>query len=140
MGKNKSPSPGPVGKSGPGRRHSAESKKKSSGLGGGWLKTALAIFVLPVVGAIAGWYFHQHYIYLPSLVNTPSPLARVVPESTYKEDHERFWGTYRSNLYFGMRARTPNSPVVGLMWYEQPRANEILMPKIRYVYIVLDSL
>jgi hypothetical protein len=28
-------------------------------------------------------------------------------------------GSYRSNLYFGMKTRTPNSPVFGLMWLTQ---------------------
>ena len=26
------------------------------------------------------------------------------------------WGPYRPNVYFGMRARTPDSPLIGLMW------------------------
>lgn len=28
-----------------------------------------------------------------------------------------YWGTYRSNLYFGARTRSPQSPLVGLMWF-----------------------
>lgn len=27
------------------------------------------------------------------------------------------WGTYRGNVYFGMRAREPLSILTGLMWY-----------------------
>lgn len=27
------------------------------------------------------------------------------------------WGTFRPNLYFGMRARLPHSVLTGLMWY-----------------------
>jgi len=28
------------------------------------------------------------------------------------------WGTYRSNLYFGVRSRSPESPLIGLMWFD----------------------
>jgi hypothetical protein len=27
------------------------------------------------------------------------------------------WGTYRPNLYFGMRTRVPESILTGIMWY-----------------------
>ena len=29
---------------------------------------------------------------------------------------ERFWGSYRSGLYFGMKTRTPSDLMTGLMW------------------------
>jgi mannosyl-oligosaccharide glucosidase len=29
------------------------------------------------------------------------------------------WGPFRPNLYFGLRARTPDSPLIGLMWGEK---------------------
>lgn len=28
-----------------------------------------------------------------------------------------FWGTYRPNLYFGMRPRVPNTLMTGMMWH-----------------------
>lgn len=34
-----------------------------------------------------------------------------------KTKTEQKWGTYRGNLYFGMRTRNPKSLLVGLMWY-----------------------
>lgn len=30
---------------------------------------------------------------------------------------DRYWGTYRPNVYFGMKTRDPHSLVTGLMWY-----------------------
>ena len=27
------------------------------------------------------------------------------------------WGTYRPNLYFGLRTRSPSSPLTGLIWF-----------------------
>ena len=43
---------------------------------------------------------------------------------------ERFWGSYRPNLYFGLKTRSPRSPVVGLMWLTQ-LTNE-MPPPIRH--------
>eukprot|EP00475_Leptophrys_vorax_P036978 TRINITY_DN6321_c0_g1_i2.p1 TRINITY_DN6321_c0_g1~~TRINITY_DN6321_c0_g1_i2.p1 ORF type:complete len:782 (+),score=207.86 TRINITY_DN6321_c0_g1_i2:375-2720(+) len=28
------------------------------------------------------------------------------------------WGTYRPNVYFGVKARIPKSPIFGIMWYD----------------------
>jgi mannosyl-oligosaccharide glucosidase len=30
---------------------------------------------------------------------------------------DRYWGSYRPGVYFGMATREPHSPVLGLMWY-----------------------
>jgi mannosyl-oligosaccharide glucosidase len=27
------------------------------------------------------------------------------------------WGTYRPNLYFGIKRKAPTSPLLGLLWY-----------------------
>ena len=32
------------------------------------------------------------------------------------EDFPDLWGTYRSNLYFGMRTKTPQALMTGLAW------------------------
>lgn len=37
--------------------------------------------------------------------------------------HKMFWGTYNANLYFGLRTKSPKSPVVGLMWIEHFKSN-----------------
>lgn len=33
------------------------------------------------------------------------------------DDPERYWGSYRPQCYFGMKARDHHSIVMGLMWY-----------------------
>ncbi|XP_018495137.1 mannosyl-oligosaccharide glucosidase [Galendromus occidentalis] len=39
---------------------------------------------------------------------------------------ERYWGSYRSNLYFGMKNRHPDPLNFGLMWFNQkPSANSL---------------
>lgn len=40
------------------------------------------------------------------------------------------WGTYRPHMYFGLRTRSPISPLFGMMWYEQPTV--ISRPGIRH--------
>ncbi|KAI0240630.1 Mannosyl-oligosaccharide glucosidase [Lamellibrachia satsuma] len=52
------------------------------------------------------------------MVNTPLPVARIISSDTSSAqvDPERFWGSYRPGVYFGLKTRSPHSPVVGMMW------------------------
>lgn len=34
-----------------------------------------------------------------------------------ENDSSLFWGTYRPNLYFGLRPRVPNTLMTGFMWH-----------------------
>lgn len=54
--------------------------------------------------------------YLETRVNTPYDDTKMVQQTGLK-DPERYWGTYRSGTYFGMKTRDPQSLVMGLMWY-----------------------
>jgi hypothetical protein len=47
---------------------------------------------------------------LPKLVN--------VNDTTPELSAQRFWGTYRSNLYFGVKHRSAQSLSGGLMWFD----------------------
>ena len=49
-------------------------------------------------------------IALPKLVDVNDTAPHVSPQ--------RFWGTYRSNLYFGLKHRSPRSLSAGLMWFD----------------------
>ena len=41
----------------------------------------------------------------------------VLSAATSKSDASSFqWGTYRPNLYFGVRAKNESSPIFGLLW------------------------
>jgi hypothetical protein len=56
---------------------------------------------------LIGFIYVEHTnipINLPKLVNEKIP--------------ERFWGTYRSNLYFGLKHRSEKSLSGGLMWFD----------------------
>ncbi|CAF0888227.1 unnamed protein product [Didymodactylos carnosus] len=53
---------------------------------------------------------------LPKLVN----INDTAPEN----NPERFWGTYRSNLYFGIKHRSSQSLGGGLMWFDYEKIQQ----------------
>ncbi|KAK3911299.1 Mannosyl-oligosaccharide glucosidase [Frankliniella fusca] len=54
--------------------------------------------------------------YLETRVNTPFDKYKVVGQSGLSVP-DRYWGSYRPGVYFGLKTRDPHSPVMGLMWY-----------------------
>ncbi|XP_012226758.1 mannosyl-oligosaccharide glucosidase isoform X1 [Linepithema humile] len=64
--------------------------------------------------AIAAWFGYKGY--LETRVNTPYDGNKVVIASGL-DIPDRYWGTYRSGVYFGLKTRDPHSLVTGLMWY-----------------------
>ncbi|XP_018320020.1 mannosyl-oligosaccharide glucosidase isoform X2 [Agrilus planipennis] len=54
--------------------------------------------------------------YLETRVNTPFDDRKMVVRSGL-DIPERFWGSYRPGVYFGLKTRDPYSLVTGLMWY-----------------------
>ncbi|KOC71009.1 Mannosyl-oligosaccharide glucosidase [Habropoda laboriosa] len=64
--------------------------------------------------AIAIWCSYKGY--LETRVNTPYNVKKVVTASGL-DIPDRYWGTYRSGVYFGLKTRDPHSLVTGLMWY-----------------------
>lgn len=53
---------------------------------------------------------------LKKMLYTPQQSPKIVPE---KHDMRRYWGSYRPQVYFGMKTLSPRSIVTGLMWLEQ---------------------
>jgi len=60
---------------------------------------------------------------------TRQSSAPMVITNERASDMGRFWGTYRPGVYFGTKTRSANSPVTGLMWFQQNLPHE---PKIRH--------
>ncbi|EUC62183.1 mannosyl-oligosaccharide glucosidase [Rhizoctonia solani AG-3 Rhs1AP] len=54
-------------------------------------------------------------LYVALLGSLSRALAQEATNGTY--DDSLFWGTYRPNLYFGLRPRLPQSLMAGLMWF-----------------------
>lgn len=52
--------------------------------------------------------------------STPTTIPSASIEgvlSMMREDEQYIWGTYRGNLYFGMRMARPTSLMTGMMWF-----------------------
>lgn len=75
--------------------------------------------VVIVFFAVFGNFVYNRMTEIRSV--TPLDIPRINSENApgKNSNSELFWGTYRSNLYFGMKTRSPHSPVMGLMWFEQ---------------------
>ena len=60
------------------------------------------------------WIFNIILVYL--LCGTTSMAAQTSDYPKTNND-TLYWGSYRPNLYFGMRNRSPNSFMTGIMWH-----------------------
>ena len=49
-----------------------------------------------------------------SAISTSTPTG----EGASPQDDKHFWGTYRPIPYVGLRSRSEDSPLIGLMWYK----------------------
>ncbi|XP_077992555.1 mannosyl-oligosaccharide glucosidase-like [Glandiceps talaboti] len=80
-------------------------------------RTFVFIVLIGFVPLSYMWYKHV----LAARVSSPLDSPRVIgPDATSaKESPERFWGSYRPGVYFGMKTRSPQSLVTGLMWFTQ---------------------
>ncbi|KAK7359395.1 hypothetical protein VNO77_01353 [Canavalia gladiata] len=56
---------------------------------------------------------------LPPVV-TPFPAPKIMDLHQFQGEHKEslYWGTYRPQVYLGIRARTPKSLIAGLMWID----------------------
>ena len=75
---------------------------------------------------------------LKERVRTPCDEAPVVKRDAagvaIDQDMDRYWGSYRSNLYFGMKTRHPKSPVMG-----KPKKHFACLCKVDlYMYICFN--
>lgn len=88
---------------------------------------SLIVFPIAIISGITYvWYNAQ----LKNMVKTPLNVPKIISPEITSNNSEMFWGTYRSSLYFGLKTRSPHSPVAGLMWMSQ-MTNEI-PPSIRH--------
>ena len=71
---------------------------------------------------------------LRNMVNTRLPVSQIIPSnaSSAQVDPERFWGSYRPGVYFGLKTRSPHSPVVGKL--------TALLDMCKVKYLLLFSL
>ncbi|CAN8304148.1 unnamed protein product [Cochlearia groenlandica] len=61
-------------------------------------------------------------------VVTPLPAPKLMDLPLFQGEHKEslYWGTYRPQVYFGVRARTPQSIVAGLMWLVEKDGKHVM--------------
>ena len=85
-------------------------REEEGGEGGGKMFLTAGLVSLIAVG----YFVYQGY--LETRVNTPLDYPKVVRQSGL-DVPERFWGSYRPGVYFGMKTRSPKDIVTGMMWF-----------------------
>ncbi|RXH72286.1 hypothetical protein DVH24_033824 [Malus domestica] len=77
--------------------------------------SAIAFFA--VLYLIINLMTHAEQAQTPRVV-TPFPAPKLMDLPQFQGEHKEslYWGTYRPNVYLGIRARTPRSLIAGLMW------------------------
>eukprot|EP01135_Chromosphaera_perkinsii_P010788 Nk52_evm5s2226 gene=Nk52_evmTU5s2226 len=104
-----------------------ELKKQSNRNGGAMVFSNFSLWIIPalaVVVALALFLFKPQnplekelYDMITPLESTP--LLRDLPEFRDHAHKTKFmWGTYRPQLYFGIRPRLPSSLLFGTMWLD----------------------
>ncbi|KAI4903337.1 hypothetical protein NFI96_034371, partial [Prochilodus magdalenae] len=95
-----------------------EKKKKTTDIGKVFINISIGLCIFSLV-----WFFYALYMRsaLAKRVVTLHPAPRVLDSNSTSAavSRERFWGTYRPQVYFGMKTRSPRSVVTGLMWMRQ---------------------
>ncbi|KAM4809599.1 mannosyl-oligosaccharide glucosidase [Rhinophrynus dorsalis] len=86
-----------------------------------WTRVLLMAILCSVVGLSA--FAYSAYIKWSLAVRVvtlhPSPLILPPNSSSAALSPSMFWGSYRPQVYFGMKTRSPRSVVTGLMWMAQ---------------------
>ncbi|XP_004065937.1 mannosyl-oligosaccharide glucosidase [Oryzias latipes] len=93
-------------------------KKKKVDIGKVFINISIGLCIFSLI-----WFFYTIHMRssLAKRVVTLHPAPRVLNASSTsaKASPERFWGSYRPQVYFGMKTRSPKSIVTGMMWMRQ---------------------
>lgn len=103
----KSSDQSPHSKNGASTKSNVATKKKHKI---GSLYTGVGVVVIGIVS----WFVYQGY--LETRVNSPLIENKVVFPSSH-DFPERYWGSFRPGVYFGMKSRDAHSLLAGLMWF-----------------------
>lgn len=95
--------------------------KKTKQTNVGWNSDKVKMSLIPgtIFAAVVISVLYNNY--LSNLVNTPLDEPKIIDESSYTaaENLDRFWGSYRPQLYFGLKTRSADPLNVGMMWFNQ---------------------
>ncbi|XP_022094370.1 mannosyl-oligosaccharide glucosidase-like [Acanthaster planci] len=81
------------------------------------LKTFAFLVVLSCLPI--GYLWYKDVLAKRVTTRLDAPLVIEEDASSAAKSPERFWGTYRPGVYFGLKTRSPHSLVTGLMWFTQ---------------------
>ncbi|KAF7686967.1 mannosyl-oligosaccharide glucosidase [Silurus meridionalis] len=99
-------------------RKEKEKKKAKTDIGRIFINISIGLCMFSLA-----WFFYALYMRsaLARRAVTLHPSRRVLDanSTTSAVSPERFWGSYRPQVYFGMKTRSPRSVVTGLMWMRQ---------------------
>lgn len=93
-------------------------KKKKVDMGKVFINISIVLCVFSLI-----WFFYA--LYMRSVLSKRVATLHLSPpvldanSSSAKVSPERFWGSYRPQVYFGMKTRSPRSIVTGMMWMRQ---------------------
>lgn len=93
------------------------------------------IFIVLVCVVMFAAYFINLSQKTTPTVNVPLDMHKLTSEKEtgVMSNTDLFWGTYRPNLYFGIKPRTPDGPVFGLFWFRQyPQRESPKTSRIRH--------
>ncbi|XP_047967733.1 mannosyl-oligosaccharide glucosidase GCS1-like isoform X1 [Salvia hispanica] len=109
--------------------HNTNTRTRKSAAGGrrGFTRIVTSTFaILLSIGIvlITIGFFMKNYFINPAKetvkprVVTPLSAPKLMDLPMFQGEHKEslYWGTYRPHVYFGIRARTPQSLLAGLMW------------------------
>lgn len=85
--------------------------------------TIFVVFNGCLIISVILYVYFLHY--LESWVIRPVDLPKVVTKSGL-DIPERFWGSYRSSSYFGLKTRSAEPLMAGLMWFTHKIKNQNL--------------
>ncbi|XP_023654927.1 mannosyl-oligosaccharide glucosidase isoform X2 [Paramormyrops kingsleyae] len=108
--------------SGPHRKD--KERKKKADMGKLFINISIGLCIFSLV-----WFFYALYMRssLARRVVTLHPSPQVLHDNSTSAtvSPQRFWGSYRPQVYFGMKTRSPRSMVTGLMWMRQSPEVEV---------------
>lgn len=99
--------------------------------------SSIILFILVLLLGLFTSYLYEIHLRSTNMsrVITPVDLPKINAQNSTMPhvNPQLYWGTYRANLYFGMKTRSPRSPVVGLMWFDEiPGEKKRPIPSLRH--------
>lgn len=80
--------------------------------------------MMPVERLVPNRTCSRHVNFLMKVMQAPwllllllLPINSGLATKTVEDDQSLLWGTYRPNLYFGLKPRLPQSLMTGLIWF-----------------------